>query len=145
MIKKILLLVCIGLPILASSQVTFTNSSTLLVNQSLTSGCPIGVTDMNNDGRDDIIRLDDARDLEIEYQNEDGSFTRYDFGAVGGSQWGLCIADVDENGYNDIFTGGAYNGLKVITANGDGTSYSSTNKLRRSQSYFSSKCEFRGY
>ncbi|MFD2824556.1 FG-GAP-like repeat-containing protein [Lacinutrix iliipiscaria] len=131
MIKKLLFLVCIGTPIMVSSQIAFTNSSSLLVNENVTSGCAIGVADMNNDGRDDIIRLDDARDLEIEYQNAstDGSgnlYTRYDFGAVGGSQWGLCIADVDENGYNDIFTGGAYNGLKLITASSDGSSYSST-------------------
>ena len=124
--KKLLFLACIGIPFMVNSQTAFTDLSTLLVNQSLTSGCAIGVSDMNNDGRDDIIRLDNARDLEIEYQNADGSFTRYDFGSTSGSKWGLCIADIDENGYNDVFAGGAYNGLYAIKASSDGSSYSST-------------------
>lgn len=126
MIKKLLFPIFIGLPLLITSQVAFTDSSSLLVNENLTSGCSIGVVDMNNDGRDDIVRLDDARYLEIEYQNADGSFTLYDFGDTGNSKWGFCIADVDENGYNDVFAGGAYNGLFLIKASSDGTSYSSS-------------------
>lgn len=113
------------LPIFLTAQVTFTNSNASLSNSSLTSGVAIGVSDMNGDGLDDIIRLSNASSLEIEYQNTNGMFTNYSFGAVSGSSWGLCIADVDSNGFNDVFTGGAYNGLKLITANGDGTSFSS--------------------
>ena len=126
MIKKLLLPIFIGLPLLVTSQIAFTDSSSLLVNQNVTSGCPIGVVDMNNDGRDDIVRLDDARYLEIEYQNADGSFTRYDFGDTGNNKWGFSIADVDKNGYNDVFAGGAYNGLFLIKANTNGTSYASS-------------------
>ena len=57
MIKKLLFLACICMPLIVNSQIGFTDTSTLLVNQSVTSGCAIGVTDMNNDGRDDIIRF----------------------------------------------------------------------------------------
>ncbi|PNQ72836.1 RNA-binding protein [Hanstruepera neustonica] len=125
--NKKLLLALGMLPMLSIAQITFTNSNTLLVNASLTSGCAIGVSDMNGDGLDDIIRLDDARNLQIEYQTAGGgNFTQYNFGSVGGSQWGLAIADVDENGYNDVITGGAYNGVKVIKANSDGSLYTST-------------------
>ena len=127
MIKKILYAVCIGLPFIGISQVTFTNSNSALVNSSLTSGVAIGVSDMNADGLDDIIRLDDARNLQIEYQNSNGIFTRYNYGSIGGSQWGLCIADVDDNGFNDVLAGGSYNNLKLITASNDGTTFSSTN------------------
>ncbi len=124
--KKLLFL--LGLfPMITIAQVSFTNSNSLLVNASLTSGCAIGVSDMNGDGLDDLIRLDNARNLQIEYQTPGGgNFTQYIFGSVGGSQWGMAIADVDENGYNDILTGGAYNGLKLIKANSDGTSYTSS-------------------
>ncbi len=84
MIKKLLFLACVGLPIMVSSQIAFTNTSSLLVNENVTSGCAIGVTDMNNDGRDDIVRFDDARYLEIEFQNADGSFTRTTVGSKNG-------------------------------------------------------------
>jgi hypothetical protein len=110
---------------LSYSQITFTNSNTSLVNSSLTSGVAIGVSDMNADGLDDIVRLSNANSLEIEYQTASGTFTRYNYGSIGSSAWGLCIADVDHNGFNDIFTGGSYNGLKLITANNNGTAYTS--------------------
>ena len=126
--KKILLFTLYAIfPFFAIAQVTFTDNSSLLVNSSLTSGCAIGVSDMNADGLDDIVRLDDARNLQIEYQgydiNNNLEFTRYNHGSIGGSQWGLCIADVDRNGFNDVFAGGAYNGLKLITANATGTAF----------------------
>jgi MYXO-CTERM domain-containing protein len=101
----------------------FTDGSSVLNDQSLTSGVAIGIEDMNADGLDDIIRLHDTAELAIEYQQEDGSYTLYDFGPVGGSSWGLAIGDVDENGFPDIFTGGAYDGLKVLRATDDGTDF----------------------
>ncbi len=123
--KKSLILVLLTSSLLSFSQVTFTNSNTSLVNSTLTSGVAIGISDMNADGLDDIVRLSNANSLEIEYQNASGTFTRYVHGSIGGSSWAICIADVDDNGYNDIFTGGAYNDLKLITANNDGSSYTS--------------------
>ncbi|OUR90902.1 hypothetical protein A9Q87_13270 [Flavobacteriales bacterium 34_180_T64] len=129
MMKKLLFKALLCLPVIGISQTTFTNSNTLLVNSSLTSGCAIGVSDMNGDGLDDIIRLDDARNLQVEYQTAGGgNFTRLNYGSIpgSGSEWGMAIADVDKNGFNDIFVGGAYNGLKLLMANGTGTNYSVT-------------------
>jgi hypothetical protein len=129
MIKKILFKVMLCIPIIATAQTTFTNSNSKLVYPNLTSGCAIGVADMNGDDLDDLVRLDNARVLQIEYQDASGGdFTGFNYGDLAGSgnEWGLCIADVDKNGFNDVFAGGAYNGLKLIKANSTGTSYTST-------------------
>jgi len=80
---------------------------------------------MNADSLDDIIKLSNTNSLEIEYQTSSSAFTRYNFGSIGSSSWGICIADVNHDGYNDIFTRGSYNGLKLISANNNGTSYTS--------------------
>jgi PKD repeat protein len=110
------------------SQITFSDNTALLTNTTLTSGVSIGVADMNGDGRDDIIRLDNASNLEIEYQPMFGAWTSLVFGNTGPSnEWSMCVADADNNGFNDIILGGANNGLKFLTANGTGTNYSSSN------------------
>ena len=113
----------------AFSQINFTNRNDLLTNSDFHSGVAIGVTDMNSDGLDDIIRLDEGNLLTIEYQNAQGQiFTTYEFGSVaGGSEWSMCIADVDNNGFNDVITGGAYNDVKLVKANNDGSVYEMTN------------------
>ena len=108
---------------------TFTNQTSLLSDTTVYSGAAIGIADMDGDGKDDIVRLDDARILKIEYQRTtNGAFDSYTFGNLSGSgnEWGLCIADVDNNGYNDFVAGGAYNGLKLLTANSTGTDYTQT-------------------
>ncbi|MEZ4803454.1 MAG: FG-GAP-like repeat-containing protein [Gelidibacter sp.] len=127
MIKKLLFATIIGLPVLASSQIAFTNSNSKLANSSLKSGCAIGVADMNGDGLDDIVRLSGATNLQIEYQTS-GNFTLLNYGSIpgNGTEWGFAIADVDRNGFNDIIVGGAYNGLKLLKANATGTTYTST-------------------
>mgnify|MGYP000138527562 CR=1 FL=1 len=103
------------MPLFLCAQISFTDSSSNLVNSSLTSGVAIGVCDMNGDGLDDIIRLNNASDLEIEYQSLGGVFTRLDYGDLGtASEWGLAIADVDGNGYNDIVAGGNNNNVKLL-------------------------------
>lgn len=107
------------------AQFSFSNRTNLLAYQNIYSGAPIAVADMNGDGLDDIIRLDGTENLFIDYQMASGmAFSGFSFGSTFGSQWSICIADVDGNGYNDILTGGAYNGLKLLKANASGTSYS---------------------
>ncbi len=99
----------------------FVNATDLLENADMSSGVALGAWDMNSDGLDDIIRMDGTVNLEIEYQQPDGSFVRSELGAIEGSSWSLSIGDIDNNGYADIFTGGAYDGLKVLMASDDGT------------------------
>ncbi|MFT6415786.1 MAG: hypothetical protein ACJARZ_001125 [Dokdonia sp.] len=103
----------------AKAQISFSDASSNLTNNTLKSGVAMAVTDMNGDGLDDIIRLDSSSNLEIEYQQTDGSFTRSDLGPVDGP-WAITIADVDENGMNDILVGGFQDGLKLLKADNSG-------------------------
>jgi len=110
-----------------NAQISFTNRNDLLMNADVHSGVAIAITDMNNDGLDDIIRMDEGYDLHIEYQVTGDTFQNFHIGPISGvSQWSMCIADIDNNGFNEIFAGGSYDNEKVIMANTDGTSYTTT-------------------
>ncbi|MEL6866455.1 MAG: FG-GAP-like repeat-containing protein [Bacteroidota bacterium] len=107
--------------------VSFSNQNALLTNSNFHSGVAMGIVDMNADGLDDIIRLNDARILNIEYQQADGSFSNFNYGTLSNrNEWSMCIADVDQNGYNDILVGGAYNDIRLLKANANGSNYSSS-------------------
>lgn len=123
----LLALAPVALPRPASALEPFIDASASLGNGDVSSGAPMAIADMNADGLDDIVRLHDGIDLEIEYQQEDGTFVRFGWGTVPGSgAWGMAIGDADNNGYPDIFAGGAYDGLKVLLANDDGSDYDLT-------------------
>ena len=106
---------------------SFTDQSTL-IGGPYYSGVCMGVVDMNGDMKDDIVHLDGGNILYVEYQTTPGnSFSQYTFGSVSSiSEWGLCVADVDQNGYNDILVGGNYTGVKLLKANALGNAYIST-------------------
>jgi NAD-dependent dihydropyrimidine dehydrogenase PreA subunit len=109
--------VCYG-----QAAVSFTNNNNLLSGSNY-SGVAVAISDMNSDGKDDIIRLDDARYLNIQYQNTaNAPFTAFDYGMISFSfQWGMCIADVDHNGFNDIISGGTYDDLRILKNTGANT------------------------
>lgn len=122
---KQLLLMASALLLLSHStraQISFNNASNLL-NQDFNSGGCVGVSDMNQDGLDDIVHMNNSRRIMIEYQNPDGSYTLYDYGNVSGSnQWGMCIGDVDSNGHNDVFSGGSFDGTHLMMIDAPGSS-----------------------
>lgn len=108
----------------SSNSVSFTRRSDLLADSSSFSGVAMGVVDMNQDGRDDIVRLRNARDLFVDYQEADGSFSALALGTPAGvAQWGLAIGDADNNGYPDIVTGGFRDGLHYQRADDDGNGF----------------------
>lgn len=103
---------------------TFTNASNLLPDTYNSGGC-VGFADLDGDGYDDLIVLDQSNTLHTLYQTPAGSFTDYNLGEVSGaSQWGMCVADFDNDGHKDVFSGGSYDGVFVqkITAPGVHTS-----------------------
>ncbi|WP_289644544.1 FG-GAP-like repeat-containing protein [Maribacter aestuarii] len=114
-----------------ASAVAFTEATSLLQGDNY-SGLVMAVADMNGDGRDDIVQLDNGRNLSVQYQNAPGQpFDKYNFGPVpnilndGRIQWSVTVADMDHNGYNDILSGGYYDGVKVIANNNGNDSYTS--------------------
>ncbi|MBL0329258.1 MAG: VCBS repeat-containing protein [Bacteroidetes bacterium] len=88
-----------------NAQFSFTNKNSLTPTATH-SGNSITVVDVNNDGLDDIVKMDQASDLVVQLQNINGTFTHYNLGDVGaGNVWGMAVADVDHNGWKDVATG----------------------------------------
>ena len=106
----------------AMAQLSFTNSTELMSNVTLSGGC-MGVVDMNGDGLDDIAKLHNAREFQVDYQNADGTFTLVQYGTVSnGGQWGWAIADLDNNGHKDMVSGGSYDGTHYVRITSPGVS-----------------------
>lgn len=106
------LIALIGISATASAQ-SFTNASASLPS-TYHSGNVVGVTDMDNDGFDDIIIMDASNHLHIVYQTPNG-LEEYDYGVLSGSdQWGMTVGDMDNDGHNDVISGGAYDGVHYV-------------------------------
>lgn len=103
-----------------AAQPQFTNGTAMLAHAASSGGC-MAVTDMDGDGLDDVVQLDNSRHVYVLYQEADGSFTAVDHGAVSSSsQWGWAMADLDNDGHKDICSAGNFDGVHLlkITARG---------------------------
>ena len=122
--KNYLFLIALFLPLLSFGQISFTNSNAALGYGSYYSGVAIGVMDMNSDGLDDIVHLDDGNYLMIEYQQADGTFLHVPITSVASdSEWSMSVADVDNDGHGDVLTGGYYNNIKVVRISNNGADF----------------------
>jgi len=90
----------------ALAQVQFANFNSISASTTH-SGCAVTVADVNNDGLDDLVKMDQSTTLVVDLQNQDGSFTSYNLGNITGASrvWGMAVADVDRNGWKDVVTG----------------------------------------
>src|SRR5688572_3024072 len=132
-IKITLVSLSLGLAGIANAQMKFTNANSVLHSQTgvlgsnggVHSGNTCIVVDVDNNGMDDISKLDENRYLRIEYQQGGGTFTIansvFDIGAGNDDIWGASMADVDHNGYKDYLYAGWGNGVRLIKLNGAGT------------------------
>ncbi|MFI5136097.1 MAG: FG-GAP repeat domain-containing protein, partial [Chitinophagales bacterium] len=104
-------------------QISFTNENSQLV-ATTHSGCSVAVVDVNGDGLDDIVRLDQGHTVYIDYQRPGHIFSHVlvgDFGFSSGWAWGMCVADVDHNGYKDVLAGGYGPAIEILKLNSTGT------------------------
>ncbi|MBL7924235.1 MAG: VCBS repeat-containing protein [Bacteroidia bacterium] len=116
-----LLLVIAGFA--AQAQVSFTNKNAKLSNSNFHSGCTVAIADWNFDGLDDIIRLDDGRIATVEVQRTNNTFQSIALGTFStssGWSWGMCVADLDHNGYLDIMAGGYGPAVRIIMTDANG-------------------------
>ena len=102
------------------SQVNFVNRNDLLTERDMHSAVPVAIADMNNDGLDDIVTLNEGRSLFIQYQTPDTSrpFVQYTTSRVVDidAQNDISIADFNNDGYNDILAVGSYDRVKILYA-----------------------------
>lgn len=130
--------------LLSAQQIPFVNQTALLPTVNFHSGNSIGVCDMNNDGKDDIVRPDMNSAQVIDYQAAPNTtFTEAAFAGVIGDPWGMCVGDIDNNGFNDVLWGD-YGATRIMQANAAGTDYTSTDitTLTGAQFIFVQGCNF---
>lgn len=122
----------------AQAQVlSFTAANSKLPNNAVNyrSGNSISVVDINNDGLDDIVRLNQSYELNIDIQALNGTYTSYNLGLFnGGGAWAMTVADLDKNGIKDVVAGmGSLGSIALISYNG--TNYTA-NITELQDSYF---------
>lgn len=106
-------------------QVSFTNQTSNLSDATHYSGVAVTINDVNNDGLDDIVILDNARDLKIEFQKMNGVWEGLNTGQEmdGGNAWGMAVGDATNNGHSDVFSGLFGGRPDYAKANASGTTY----------------------
>jgi hypothetical protein len=127
-----------------AQSIPFTNQTSLLPTTTFHSGNAVAVVDMNGDFKDDIVRASGNATMFIEYQQApNAAFTESSFSNTFGNPWGMCVADIDNNGYNDVFYGTSSNS-RILNANASGTAYSTVqvNTLTGAGSIFVQGCNF---
>src|SRR6185436_4617587 len=89
----ILILICVSVMKVSQAQFAFTEASLGLATPTH-SGCAVTVVDVNNDGLDDMLIMDQSTDLVLRLQNKNGTYSTYLLGQIQGSKvWGMAAAD----------------------------------------------------
>jgi hypothetical protein len=121
--KKLMLLLFL-LSIIADnsfSQSDFIQKDILIAGEDIHSGVAVGISDINRDGLDDIIVLDEAEHLFVILQSMNGVFKKtIDLGIVDedAPPWSITAGDLDNNGVSDILVCGPGNGIDLMMGSG---------------------------
>ena len=112
-------------PKMALGQLVFVDSTAKLPHIGFFSWLQKGVSDMNADGLDDIVRADFNGVFFILTQQPNGYFIENSLGNIQSAPpLSIILADIDNNGYSDILTGGQYNGVRIVKSNQNASAYS---------------------
>jgi hypothetical protein len=105
----------------AHAQISFTNANAGMSGVYHSGNC-VSVVDMNSDGLDDLVLLDQSSDAIVEIQNRDGSFTSHFLATPNGTTnaWGMCVGDFDHNGWKDIVYGPSGQGRVIYVYENNG-------------------------
>ena len=126
---------------LVAQTVSFTNSNNKLATNSR-SGCAVTVVDVNSDGLDDIVRMDQGHIINLELQQRDGSFYHQMITDIGGgSAWAMTMADVDKNGWKDVIADGT-GGIRLVKLFNNGGNITFTNTLLAQSGFFLQNATF---
>ncbi len=109
-------------PYKGSAQITFSDATADLNNSSLLGSHAMGISDLNGDGLDDLIRTSGGQ-IELEYQSIYGSWTRKTYSTGISTFWSVCVGDLSDNGYNDLFFGAISGSQIILNASNDGNSH----------------------
>ncbi len=101
---------------------SFTRTSGVLSKSNAKSGGCVGIADMDGDGYDDLILLDQSKYLYIDYQQPNGTFTLKSYGQVSSQQWGMTVGDVNGDGHKDFFSGASSGSPNFLQITGRGQS-----------------------
>lgn len=99
------------------------------------------VVDMNGDYLDDIVSVISATQINIAYQQANGTFNNVNYTIPTTSitpSWSIAAGDYDNNGFNDLIYGSS-SGVAFVKANATGTGYTSD---RKTQSYLTQRTNF---
>ncbi len=127
----------------AFAQLSFTNANNKL-SSTTRSGCAVTVVDVNNDGLDDIVRMDQGHLINLELQDRFGMFTNHfiaDIDVNGGSSWAMTMADVDHNGWKDVVADGS-GGIRLVKFFENAGVITSTNTLLSNSGFFLQNATF---
>lgn len=123
------------------AQLSFSNANSRLTGTTR-SGCAVTVVDVNSDGLDDIVRMDQGHIINLELQQREGNFVNHNITDIGGgSAWAMTMADVDKNGWKDVIADGS-GGIRLVKIFENAGVITFTNTLLANSGFFLQNATF---
>jgi len=99
-----------------TGQISFSESESGVTKDFRNASAIVSI-DMNDDTQDDLVRLNNGINLQVDLQHSGGDFITTHSNIVSeNAEWFLIAGDVNNDGWPDIVTGGIIDKIKVLTA-----------------------------